>query len=562
MATFSANATGTTTAKGVLKDLSTVSYDRTVYINLVGEDQQKEWSIPANASPSSSYTATFTKLEPGTTYSCTCSVFKNVPWTLIFSDSVDITTDEEALTYIVEAVNKTSAGISSVSPSSTEVEEDTWVDFKATLKSGYVFRGWYTSSSSTTSRYLESRDNPYSIVITEDLTLYARATEASLTATAITSDSLTLDFSPIYDEYTYYIRVWDATNGTFVTSKKKVTNTELENGYTITGLTPSTEYAINIGYEDESNSTVNWIWDGAPTFITDAESGLLKAKTYIQEADGTYSYLDTYSFDVYVGDSYDIPTFANTIRTTYLKSELESKLYANIDFAYMSEELDGKHFTTGTIEILKSGEYTVYFYYGRTTYTMTIASSITGIDYFTVNGTSFNKGESLSFLYEQSIKIKAFLLEGYAFVEWIATPTTITAVNGKTSNPLSFTMPASNFTISVETKEASITDPWEWTDIEVEAFKGNGDFSILTATRWNSFLDWCNIVINAQGGTSISNFYYGEKDEPLYASDFNQILKCIRTVATVSTVPSTVSKGELIEGAYFIDLAAAMNKII
>lgn len=562
MATFSASATGTTTAKGVLKGLSTVSYNRTVYINLVGEDQQEEWSILADASPSSSYTATFTKLEPGTTYSCTCSVYKNDPWTLVFSDSVDITTDEEALTYIVEAVNKTSAGISSVKPSSKEVEEDTEVDFSAILNSGYVFRGWYTSSSSTASKYLESRDNPYSKVITEDVTLYARATEASLTATTITSDSLTLDFSPIYDEYIYYIRVWDATNETLITSKKKVTNIELENGYTITGLTSSTEYAINIGYEDESNSTVNWIWDNAPMFTTEAESGLLKAETYIQEADGTYSYLDTYSFDVLVGDSYDIPTFADTIRTTYLKTELTSKLYANMDFGYITLKSGGEHFTTGSIDILKSGEYIVYVYYNRTSYTMTIASSITGIDYFTVNNVSFNKGESLNFLYEQSIKIKAFLLEGYAFVEWAATPTTITAVDGKTSNPLSFTMPASDFTISVETEEASVADPWEWTSTEVEAFEGNGAFSVLTATRWNSFLDWCNIVINAQGGTSIGSAYYGEKDEPLYASDFNQILKCIRTVATVSTVPSSVSKGDSVEGAYFIDLAAAMNKII
>lgn len=562
MATFSASATGTTTAKGVLKSLSTVSYNRTVYINLVGEDQQKEWSILADTSPASSYTATFSGLEPGTTYTCTCSVYKNSPWTKIFDDSVEITTDEETPVYTVKAVNKTSTGISSVEPTSEDVEEGTEVDFSAELNSGYIFRGWFTSSTSTTSRYLESRDNPYSIIITEDLTLYARAVAATLEASTIGSDSLTLTFSPVYDEYTYYIRVWDATNEVLKISQRQVNGTSLENGYELSGLSSSTRYAINIGYKDESNSTINWIWTGAPEFTTLAESAVIKAKAYIQEADGSYSYQDVYSFDATVGESYDIPTFANTILTTYLKSEISSKLYANIEFAYMTEDGGTTQYTKGDFEITKSGEVIVCFYYKRVSYTMTIKSSISGVDYFTINNVSFQKGATASFLYEQSIKIKAVLLEGYAFVEWIATPTTITAVNGKTSNPLTFTMPASDFTISVETKEASLTDPWEWTSAEIDAFEGAGAFSVLTATRWNSFLDWCNVVISAQGGTSIGSGYYGEKGEPLYASDFNRVLKCIRTVTTVSTIPSSVGTGDIVYGSYFIDLAAAMNKII
>lgn len=95
MATFIANATGTTTGQAVFSGLSTVSYSRTIYITVNGTPigtQTRSWTIAANATPSSFYIANFTDLNPSTTYTANCTVYRNYPWEVVYSDSDSFTT--------------------------------------------------------------------------------------------------------------------------------------------------------------------------------------------------------------------------------------------------------------------------------------------------------------------------------------------------------------------------------------------------------------------------------------------------------------------------------------
>lgn len=466
MATFSASATGPYSAKGTLTGVSKVSYARTVYITVVETGDQKEWNINANATPSASYTTTFRNLEPNTTYTIACTVFKNSPWEQVASWREEITTDA---VYYMKAVNKSTSAISEVYPDQKyEVEPGTRVYFQANMNYGYIFRGWYDSSSSTTSSHLVSRDNPYSFKIYEDTTLYARASSTSLTTTEQTYNSITIELSTAYDyggTADYRINVYDVKNNKSIISERSISYNDVYNGYTITNLEANTTYAINIGYVPGNYAdNIIWIWKSgtAPQVKTSTGAAIINTEVYIQNANGTYpssaNYI--YSYDAFVGDEYDIENFANMIYTTNLKNSMSStttntKLYANLEFDYMTSTKGGTHQASGTIYIQNEGEGTIYFYFNRITYYMTLAAT-TGITDFLINNVYFNVGQKLSFLYGQSIEIQANLLDSYEFSKWTTNPTTITAVHNKTSNPIIFTMPASNFTITANINKVTI----------------------------------------------------------------------------------------------------------
>ena len=91
MATFTAQATGTTTGSATASGLSVVNYARTVYIN-IGGAQQHEWAIAANATPSSSYTAYFSGLNPSTSYTARVIVYMNSPWREVWNTTASFTT--------------------------------------------------------------------------------------------------------------------------------------------------------------------------------------------------------------------------------------------------------------------------------------------------------------------------------------------------------------------------------------------------------------------------------------------------------------------------------------
>lgn len=736
MAKFTASATGPYSAKGTLTGVSKVSYARTVYITVVETGAQDEWNINANATPSTSYTTTFRNLEPNTTYTIACTVFRNSPWEQVAYWEQEITTD---IIYYMKAVNKSTSAISEVYPDQKyEVEPGTRVYFQANMNYGYIFRGWYNSSSSTSSSYLVSRDNPYSFKIYEDTTLYARASSTSLITVEKTYNSITIKLSTAYDyggATDYRINVYDVKNNKSIISERSISYDDVYNGYTITNLEANTTYAINIGYVPGNYADgIIWIWKSgsAPQVKTTTGAATINTEVYIQNADGTYpssaNYI--YSYDAFVGDEYDIENFANIIYTTNLKNSMSStttntKLYANLEFDYMTSTKGGTHQASGTIYIQNEGEGTIYFYFNRITYYMTLAAT-TGITDFLINNVYFNVGQKLSFLYGQSIEIQANLLDSYEFSKWTTNPTTITAVHNKTDNPLSFTMPASNFIITANasykviyynvklycfyensddtgfsgglvntfsyasgttfsisnykedylttgfyfwkaqdgntneiqtsitiTKDTDIEfyykrnvwvltlkggtgvssftvngtsgyasgsalsykyeqtiriqavfkdnygldywsssqfsglsgNPitvimpnnaatitvyakvgiadWIWKNYEIEAFQGKGTFSTLTAERWNEFLDWCNEVLTFKGKPTIGSAYYGEKNQPLYASDFNYIIDRLEAVAIISNdISSIKTKGDIIKGSYFIDIANAMNNVL
>ena len=466
MAKFTASATGPYSAKGTLTGVSKVSYARTVYITVVETGAQDEWSINANATPSTSYTTTFRNLEPNTTYTIACTVYKNSPWEQVAYWEQEITTDA---VYYMKAINKSTSAISEVYPDQKyEVEPGTRVYFQANMNYGYIFRGWYSSSSSTSNSYLVSRDNPYSFKIYEDTTLYARASSTNLITVEKTYNSITIELSNAYDyggTTDYRINVYDVKNNKFIISGRSISYDDVYNGYTITNLEANTTYAINIGYVpgNYADNTI-WIWESgsAPQIKTNAGEAVINTEVYIQNANGIYSSSAnyTYRYNAYVGDEYDIESFADTIYTGNLKNSMTSttsntKLYANLQFDYMTSTKGGTHQESGTIYIQNEGEGTIYFYFKRITYYMTLAAD-TGIDDFTVNNTTWNKGDVLSYLYEQSITIQANTLNSYEFNKWTTNPTTITAVHNKTSNPIIFTMPASNFTLTANINKSTI----------------------------------------------------------------------------------------------------------
>ena len=82
-----------------------------------------------------------------------------------------------------------------------------------------------------------------------------------------TSDSITVHFTNAYSAFTYYLRIYDVTNGQYIEEELEVNYSEIEasGGYTIEDLDPSTKYAINVGYsyEDEDEdyySDTTWVY--------------------------------------------------------------------------------------------------------------------------------------------------------------------------------------------------------------------------------------------------------------------------------------------------------------
>lgn len=109
MATFSAYTTGYDTGYAKFSGLSTVSYARTVYINVEGS-QQKSWSISANATPST-YIAYFNGLNPETTYEARVVVYRNSDWVSVYDNYDYFTTEAEPIPQLTSPTLNTGATI-------------------------------------------------------------------------------------------------------------------------------------------------------------------------------------------------------------------------------------------------------------------------------------------------------------------------------------------------------------------------------------------------------------------------------------------------------------------
>jgi len=153
MATFIAYATGSKTGQAIFSDLSTVNYARTIYINAGGGAQTHTWTIAGGATPSSSYVANFTNLTPSTIYTANCTVYRNSPWEVVYSNSASFTTlPPPVLPW--EWYNPKSSG------GNFNLTAGEWLAFCERINQMRVARGLPTHSFATTSNWI-GKDKPF-----------------------------------------------------------------------------------------------------------------------------------------------------------------------------------------------------------------------------------------------------------------------------------------------------------------------------------------------------------------------------------------------------------------
>lgn len=112
------------------------------------------------------------------------------------------------------------------------------------------------------------------------------------------------------------------------------------------------------------------------------------------------------------------------------------------------------------------------------------------------------------------------------------------------------------------TDSAPAIDPWYWNYAELNAFNNKGNFSVLTAARWNSFIDRINEAAtqlswgwdNSFASLAGTKAYSGQT---LTAAMFNSARYNVD--ARYSTNLPVVSKGDTIYGWYFITLQDKLN---
>ena len=114
--------------------------------------------------------------------------------------------------------------------------------------------------------------------------------------------------------------------------------------------------------------------------------------------------------------------------------------------------------------------------------------------------------------------------------------------------------------------ESAPVEPWYWNTVELNAFNGHGNFSVLTALRWNDFCDRINATCIAASGswitdyTTLSGAKASSSGVALTALMFNSARYNIG--ARVSTGIAEVSTGDTIYGWYFITLQDKLNQWI
>lgn len=495
MANFYIDDSDVYEVQAYIKNLSTVNYNRVIEFTLDGEVlPQFRFILPGGVTPDSEYRVFISNLghiteENGVIWTIGCGVYR---W--LDSQEPDYSTTgklfyqeiEHEIPYNSDAYcsmemeyyNSTSeSGISFLSPtvSPTYAPDRTSFYFYAHTNPGYIFAGWYDADGEYWTRcnpkhrtlrernspeYYEARAKTCKIEINgeRNATTIIYDTTFMVNASASLSHDGNLD-----DDIIYYLNVYDQTDKSFLYEQYELTYDEFIDGFDVEDLEVGHKYSVNLGVftpqEDEIRANViQWIAQSNSSYeppIVEVKGSpvTITTRTYVQSADGTYSNYYNYSFDYSTGDIVDIEDWADDIYNNYLSDDLTDKLLANIQFAYMKKTSSGSQITSGDYTVGSSNT-TVYFYFSRVSYVVTLDAD-TGINNFTVNTDyTYNVGNQLSYFYEQSVKIQANILNNYNFIKWTANPTTITAVHEKTNNPLTFTMPASDFTIKANIDKA------------------------------------------------------------------------------------------------------------
>lgn len=152
MANFLAYATGSNSGQALFSDLSTVSYARTIYIDINGA-QKRTWIINGGATPNSSYTANFTGLKPSTVYTANCTVYRNDNDTVVYTNSYSFVTAAPPVLPWEWYTPKTSGDNFNL----TAVE---WLDFFERINQMRIARGLSAHPFTTTSNWL-GKDKPF-----------------------------------------------------------------------------------------------------------------------------------------------------------------------------------------------------------------------------------------------------------------------------------------------------------------------------------------------------------------------------------------------------------------
>ena len=109
---------------------------------------------------------------------------------------------------------------------------------------------------------------------------------------------------------------------------------------------------------------------------------------------------------------------------------------------------------------------------------------------------------------------------------------------------------------------------WAWNSSELNAFNNNGNFSVLTASRWNQFCDKINQVCIAANSswtttyTTLSGAKASGPGAPLTALMFMSVKFNIGSRVSTDPIPAIINPGDTVYGSYFITLAKKLNEWI
>ena len=151
-----------------------------------------------------------------------------------------------------------------------------------------------------------------------------------------------------------------------------------------------------------------------------------------------------------------------------------------------------------------------------------------------------------------------------SFSYWGLIPSTWYHLDVKIYNEDKSTLFVSLYTVAAT--ESAPVDPWYWNTAELNAFNGHGNFSVLTASRWNDFCDRINATCIAASSswittyTTLSGAKASSSGVALTALMFNSVR--LNIGARVSTGIAEVSTGDTIYGSYFITLQDKLNQWI
>lgn len=113
------------------------------------------------------------------------------------------------------------------------------------------------------------------------------------------------------------------------------------------------------------------------------------------------------------------------------------------------------------------------------------------------------------------------------------------------------------------------SESWSWSDKAKNAFENNGKTTDVTYTEWNNFVKF----VEAKTNVDLSSAEIDPSDKTIYASKFNAVRRAIGGKNTFQNGTNSIkdhyngtgswdmSKGDIIKGQYFIDLAKYANDI-